>query len=61
MLDIAFKRITNDINLIFHSDQGWQYQHKEYQRNLADKGIVQFISRKGNRYDNSVMENFFVC
>ena len=28
MLDKAFSKIPNDTNLIFHSDQGWQYQHK---------------------------------
>ncbi|MBO5369962.1 MAG: IS3 family transposase [Clostridia bacterium] len=59
MLDIAFEKIPDNTNLIFHSDQGWQYQHKKYQKRLADKGIRQSMSRKGNCYDNSVMENFF--
>lgn len=45
--------------MIFHSDQGWQYQHKHYQKKLAHKGIRQSMSRKGNCLDNSVMENFF--
>ena len=31
MLDKAFLKIPDDTNLIFHSDQGWQYQHKQYQ------------------------------
>ena len=44
---------------ILHSDQGWQYQHKSYQQILADNGIRQSMSRKGNCLDNSVMENFF--
>ena len=59
MLDKAFSKIPNDTDLIFHSDQGWQYQHKTYQKRLKDKGIRQSMSRKGNCLDNSVMENFF--
>lgn len=38
MLDNAFAKIPNNTNLIFHSDQGWQYQHKAYQKRLKDKG-----------------------
>ena len=59
MLDRAFDTIPDNINLILHSDQGWQYQHKQYQRMLAQKGIRQSMSRKGNCLDNAVMENFF--
>ena len=59
MLDKAFEKIPNGTNLIFHSDQGWQYQHKRYQHRLKKKGIQQSMSRKGNCLDNSIMENFF--
>ena len=59
MLDKAFEKITDGSNLILHSDQGWQYQHKQYQRMLRKKGIRQSMSRKGNCLDNAVMENFF--
>jgi len=59
MLDKAFDKIPDDTNLIFHSDQGWQYQHKMYQARLCEKGIRQSMSRKGNCLDNAVMENFF--
>lgn len=59
MLDQAFLKIPDDTNLILHSDQGWQYQHKQYQERLQQKGIRQSMSRKGNCLDNSVMENFF--
>lgn len=45
--------------LIFHSDQGWQYQMEPYQEWLTDKGVIQSMSRKGNCLDNSPMENFF--
>ena len=59
MLDKAFAKISDGTKLILHSDQGWQYQHKQYQRMLSDKGIRQSMSRKGNCLDNAVMENFF--
>lgn len=59
MLDKAFEKIPDNTDLIFHSDQGWQYQHKMYQYRLKEKGIRQSMSRKGNCLDNAVMENFF--
>ena len=59
MLDKAFETIPDETGLILHSDQGWQYQHKQYQRMLREKGIQQSMSRKGNCLDNAVMENFF--
>ena len=58
MLNKAFLQIPNDTGLIFHSDQGWQYQMYEYQKRLEDKGIRQSMSRKGNCLDNAVIENF---
>lgn len=59
MLAKAFDKIPDNTNLILHSDQGWQYQMKEYQHLLKDKGIRQSMSRKGNCLDNSLAENFF--
>ena len=59
MLDKAFARTPDGTNLILHSDQGWQYQHKQYQRMLREKGVRQSMSRKGNCLDNAVIENFF--
>jgi len=59
MLDKAFEKIPDGTNLILHSDQGWQYQHKQYQQMLREKGIRQSMSRKGNCLDNAVVENFF--
>ena len=43
----------------FHSDRGWAYQMKAYSFALKENKIFQSMSRKGNCYDNSVMENFF--
>jgi transposase InsO family protein len=59
MLDKAFVKISDGTNLILHSDQGWQYQHRQYRRMLKAKGIRQSMSRKGNCLDNAVIENFF--
>ena len=59
MLEQAFTDIPDGTGLILHSDQGWQYQHKQYQRMLEQKGIIQSMSNKGNCLDNAVMENFF--
>ena len=59
MLSKAFSENTNLDGLIFHSDQGWQYQMKYYKQMLQEKQIKQSFSRKGNCMDNSLMENFF--
>lgn len=59
MLDKAFEKLPDNSSLIFHSDQGWQYQNSRYQKRLSDKGIQQSMSRKGNCLDNAVIENFF--
>ncbi len=59
MLKKAFAKNPDVNNLILHSDQGWQYQHKTYQKELKNKHVRQSMSRKGNCPDNAVMENFF--
>ena len=59
MLNDLFEKLPADARPLFHSDQGWQYQHAEYQRLLAEHNITQSMSRKGNCMDNGIMENFF--
>ena len=60
MLEVAFQKLPDKVdNLILHSDQGWQYQMKAYQRLLKAKGITQSMSRKATCLDNAVAENFF--
>ena len=59
MLEKAFNKFPKLNNLILHSDQGWQYRHKYYVNELKKHGITQSMSRKGNCYDNSIMETFF--
>jgi putative transposase len=44
---------------LVHSDQGVQYQHISWRTLLNEADAVQSMSRKGNCYDNAVMENFF--
>ena len=45
--------------LIHHTDQGALYTSGAYQRLLAQTGLVASMSRKGNCYDNAVVESFF--
>ncbi len=54
-------KVTNktEEERIFHSDQGWAYQVKQYTSKLEENDITQSMSRKGNCLDNSPMENFF--
>lgn len=59
MMDKALKRVGKAKSLILHSDQGWQYQMKQYQYLLKENGITQSMSRKGNCLDNAIIENFF--
>ena len=59
MLKKAFKKIPNNTKLLLHSDQGWQYQMRQYQYLLKKKGIIQSMSRKVNCLDNAIIENFF--
>ncbi|AVS47068.1 IS3 family transposase [Escherichia coli] len=59
MLNKGLESLAEGEKPLLHSDQGWQYRIKSYQSALADKGLVQSMSRKGNCLDNAVMENFF--
>lgn len=46
-------------NILIHSDRGVQYRGNEYQEALRSYGINCSMSRKGNCWDNAVMESFF--
>lgn len=58
MLNKAFEKFPSVEGLIFHSDQGWQYQHAYYRNALQEHGIIQSMSRKGNCYDNCINDEF---
>lgn len=47
-------------NCILHSDQGFQYTTHIYKDTLESLGVTVSHSRKGNCYDNSCCENFFL-
>ena len=59
MMHSAKRNIKDTSGVMLHSDQGWHYQHMQYQQTLKKYGITQSMSRKGNCLDNAVMENFF--
>jgi transposase InsO family protein len=58
-LEMALKRRCPEIGLLHHSDQGCTYASEDYQLRLAARGIVCSMSRRGNCWDNAVMESFF--
>jgi len=45
--------------LLHHTDQGRQYTGTAYQQQVAQAGMIGSMSRKGNCYDNAVVESFF--
>ena len=59
MVNSAIRKVKPQEGLVLHSDQGWHYQHLQYQLALKRNGIIQSMSRKGNCLDNAMMENFF--
>ena len=58
-LEMALKRRCPDAGLLHHSDQGCTYASEDYQAVLEANGITCSMSRRGNCYDNAVMESFF--
>ena len=59
MLRNGLQRFPYLSRTILHSDQGWQYQHEYYRTELVKHGLIQSMSRKGNCYDNCIIETFF--
>jgi transposase InsO family protein len=58
-LEMALKRRCPTPGLLHHSDQGGTYASGDYIKALKVQGITCSMSRKGNCYDNAVMESFF--
>ena len=58
-LDMALARRRPPPGLLHHSDRGSQYASGDYQRILAQHGVVCSMSRRGNCWDNAVAESFF--
>lgn len=59
LTDAIHKQEPKTDTLLFHSDQGVQYSAKSYVKTLEALNITQSMSRRGNCWDNSVMERFF--
>lgn len=53
------KQQPNTTQLLFHSDQGVQYSANSFVDYLNAVGITQSMSRRGNCWDNAVIERFF--
>jgi transposase InsO family protein len=58
-LDMALKRRCPEAGLLHHSDQGCTYASEDYQAILELRGITCSMSRRGDCFDNAVMESFF--
>ena len=58
-LRMAIERRKPAAGVIHHSDQGVQYASHEYIEELKTHGFQISMSRKGNPYDNAIMESFF--
>jgi putative transposase len=58
-LEMALKRRCPGVGLLHHSDQGSTYASEDYRDVLIASGITCSMSRRGNCYDNAVMEAFF--
>lgn len=59
MLKEALDRLEPGEAPLVHSDQGFQYRHSSWGELITSAGATQSMSRRGNCYDNAVMENFF--
>lgn len=58
-LQMALLQRQPTTGLLHHSDRGSQYAAHDYQALLAQHHITVSMSRKGNCYDNAVIESFF--
>lgn len=59
-LQIAITQRNPPARLIVHSDRGSQYASLDYQQLLDRYQLQGSMSRKGNCWDNAVMERFFL-
>lgn len=58
-LEMALLARRPAADLMHHSDRGSQYCSQAFQKLLQEEGIICSMSRKGNCYDNAVIESFF--
>jgi transposase InsO family protein len=58
-LQMAIEQRRPTAGLLHHSDQGSAYFGADYKKQLDEIGAVVSMSRKGDCYDNAVVESFF--
>ena len=58
-LEMALTHRRPPAGLVHHSDRGVQYASLAYRERLAQAGLVPSMSRRGNCFDNAVMESFW--
>jgi len=58
-LRLAIENRNPGDGVIHHSDQGVQYASHDYTDELKKHGFQISMARKGNPYDNAMMESFF--
>jgi putative transposase len=58
-LHSALRRRCPEAGLLHHSDRGSTYASADYRKVLSDHDITCSMSRRGNCYDNAVMESWF--
>ena len=56
---LAMEKEEVTAELLLHSDQGFQYASQSYFALTTQYGITPSMSRRGNPYDNAMVENFF--
>jgi len=58
-LNMALTQRQPPAGLVHHSDRGVQYASLAYRQRLAQAGVIPSMSRRGNCYDNALMESFW--
>jgi transposase InsO family protein len=58
-LEMALAQRQPGAGLVHHSDRGSEYASKSYQEMLQQRGIVISMSKKGDCYDNALIESFW--
>ena len=58
-LEMALRRRCPQGDLVHHSDRGVQYASRSLRRLLQREGLTMSMSRKGDPWDNAMMESFF--
>jgi putative transposase len=58
-LEMAYQQRGSPAGVLFHSDQGRQYGSRAFRQRLWSYRMTQSMSRRGNCWDNALMERLF--